>query len=198
MVRFDSFEADSQFKKTIDGRSTRPAGCRCWSTASSSSTTRWPSASTWPRPIPTRRSGRATRPLRAHARSVCAEMHAGFGALRSHCGMNIEADLRVQGQLHPARPAAACAPTSRASCRCGAACSRRTAGRCCSANSASPTRTSRRSACASRPSALPVPAAITAYIERVQAAARRQGLDRRGAGREATSWSSTSPTASKR
>jgi glutathione S-transferase len=26
-------------------------------------------------------------------------MHAGFGALRSHCGMNIEADLRTQGQL---------------------------------------------------------------------------------------------------
>ncbi|GAB4118162.1 MAG: glutathione S-transferase family protein [Rubrivivax sp.] len=28
---------------------------------------------------------------RARARSVCAEMHSGFGALRSHCPMNIEA-----------------------------------------------------------------------------------------------------------
>ena len=30
---------------------------------------------------------------RARARSLCAEMHAGFGALRSHCPMNIEASL---------------------------------------------------------------------------------------------------------
>ena len=30
---------------------------------------------------------------RAHARSLCAEMHAGFGALRQHCPMNIEARL---------------------------------------------------------------------------------------------------------
>jgi glutathione S-transferase len=30
---------------------------------------------------------------RARARSLAAEMHAGFGALRSHCPMNIEATL---------------------------------------------------------------------------------------------------------
>jgi glutathione S-transferase len=36
--------------------------------------------------------------LRARARSLAAEMHAGFGALRSHCPMNIEADLREVGQ----------------------------------------------------------------------------------------------------
>jgi len=36
---------------------------------------------------------------RARARSICAEMHAGFRALRSACGMNIEADLRYQGAL---------------------------------------------------------------------------------------------------
>jgi glutathione S-transferase len=30
---------------------------------------------------------------RARARSLCAEMHAGFAALRNHCGMNIEASL---------------------------------------------------------------------------------------------------------
>jgi len=34
---------------------------------------------------------------RARARSYCAEMHAGFGQLRSLCGMNIEADLREVG-----------------------------------------------------------------------------------------------------
>ncbi len=34
---------------------------------------------------------------RARARSVCAEMHSGFGALRSHCPMNIEARLPEVG-----------------------------------------------------------------------------------------------------
>ena len=34
---------------------------------------------------------------RARARSLCAEMHAGFGALRSHCPMNIEAALPQVG-----------------------------------------------------------------------------------------------------
>ncbi|MFM2065587.1 MAG: hypothetical protein RLZZ584_496 [Pseudomonadota bacterium] len=34
---------------------------------------------------------------RARARSLCAEMHSGFGALRSHCPMNIEADLPEVG-----------------------------------------------------------------------------------------------------
>jgi len=34
---------------------------------------------------------------RARARSLCAEMHAGFSALRSHCTMNIEATLPEVG-----------------------------------------------------------------------------------------------------
>jgi glutathione S-transferase len=34
---------------------------------------------------------------RASARSLCAEMHAGFSALRSHCTMNIEASLPEVG-----------------------------------------------------------------------------------------------------
>jgi glutathione S-transferase len=34
---------------------------------------------------------------RARARSVCAEMHAGFGSLRTLCGMNIEASLAQVG-----------------------------------------------------------------------------------------------------
>lgn len=35
---------------------------------------------------------------RARARSLCAEMHGGFGALRRHCAMNIEAALPDVGQ----------------------------------------------------------------------------------------------------
>jgi glutathione S-transferase len=35
---------------------------------------------------------------RARARSLCAEMHSGFSALRSHCPMNIEASLPEVGQ----------------------------------------------------------------------------------------------------
>jgi len=34
---------------------------------------------------------------RARARSLCAEMHSGFGALRNHCPMNIEAALPDAG-----------------------------------------------------------------------------------------------------
>ena len=34
---------------------------------------------------------------RARARSICAEMHAGFIALRTHCTMNIEAHLPDDG-----------------------------------------------------------------------------------------------------
>ncbi len=34
---------------------------------------------------------------RARARSVCAEMHAGFGAIRTHLSMNIEAELPEVG-----------------------------------------------------------------------------------------------------
>ncbi|HEX7891010.1 MAG TPA: glutathione S-transferase family protein [Ramlibacter sp.] len=36
---------------------------------------------------------------RARARSICAEMHSGFGALRTHCPMNIEASLPQAGAL---------------------------------------------------------------------------------------------------
>ncbi len=49
---------------------------------------RHPDLAMWPR-----------EPLqRARARSLCAEMHAGFGALRSHCPMNIEAALPEIGK----------------------------------------------------------------------------------------------------
>ena len=45
---------------------------------------------------------------RARARSLAAEMHAGFGALRSHCPMNIEARLpEVGARIWAEQPAVA-------------------------------------------------------------------------------------------
>jgi glutathione S-transferase len=50
---------------------------------------RFPQHALWP----------ADPQARARARSVCAEMHAGFRALRSHCPMNIEAALPEVGRI---------------------------------------------------------------------------------------------------
>lgn len=47
----------------------------------------FPQHAVWPR----------AKAARARARSLCAEMHAGFGALRSHCPMNLEAALPEVG-----------------------------------------------------------------------------------------------------
>lgn len=49
---------------------------------------KFPSAGVWPRGAQDR----------ARARCLCAEMHAGFGALRQHCPMNIEASLPEVGR----------------------------------------------------------------------------------------------------
>lgn len=49
---------------------------------------RFPDRGLWP----------ADPALRARARSVCAEMHAGFTALRQHCPMNIEASFPEIGE----------------------------------------------------------------------------------------------------
>jgi len=48
---------------------------------------RFPAAGVWP----------ADARLRARARSLCSEMHAGFSALRNHCPMNIEASFHEIG-----------------------------------------------------------------------------------------------------
>jgi glutathione S-transferase len=48
---------------------------------------KFPGAGVWP----------TDTQARARARSVAAEMHSGFGALRNHCPMNIEADLHAVG-----------------------------------------------------------------------------------------------------
>ena len=97
-VRFDSFDSTSSFKKTI-GNVTPvgkvPAlvddGFVVWDTLAIAEylAEKFPTKALWPQ----------DRLARARARSVCAEMHSGFGALRSACPMNIEADLSVTGQL---------------------------------------------------------------------------------------------------
>jgi glutathione S-transferase len=48
----------------------------------------FPEAGVWPRDAR----------QRARARSLCAEMHSGFPALRNRCGMNLEAPLQEVGQ----------------------------------------------------------------------------------------------------
>ncbi|MFM7568326.1 MAG: glutathione S-transferase family protein [Betaproteobacteria bacterium] len=98
MVRFDGFSADSIFKKRIGEIS--PAGqvpvlvdadLAVWDTLAIAEylAERFPQIPMWPR-----------HPAhRARARSICAEMHGGFSALRSACPMNIEARLPEAGAL---------------------------------------------------------------------------------------------------
>ncbi|MBC7608036.1 MAG: glutathione S-transferase family protein [Polaromonas sp.] len=97
-VRFDSFDNDSSFKKTmadVNPVGKVPAlvddGFVVWDTLAIAEylAEKFPAKALWPQDV----QGRA------RARSLCAEMHSGFGALRSACPMNIEADLALIGQL---------------------------------------------------------------------------------------------------
>ena len=92
MVRFDAFTPGSAFKTEL-ARHT-PAGrvpvlvdegLAVWDTLAIAEylAERFPEKQLWP----------ADRRARARARSVCAEMHSGFGALRSQFPMNVEARL---------------------------------------------------------------------------------------------------------
>jgi glutathione S-transferase len=54
---------------------------------------RFPQAGLWP-------EGRASR---AHARSISAEMHSGFMALRRECGMNLHRPVRAKSLSEDAR-----------------------------------------------------------------------------------------------
>jgi glutathione S-transferase len=98
MVRFDSFAADSNFKRSLQG--VNPAGrvpvlvddgFAVWDTLAIAEyvAEKFPEKQLWPKDAK----------ARARARSVCAEMHSGFSALRSHCPMNIEASLPQIGAL---------------------------------------------------------------------------------------------------
>jgi glutathione S-transferase len=97
-VRFDSFEPQSTFKQSL--RSVTPAGkvpvlvddgLVIWDTLAIAEylAEKFPDRALWPRDMK----------ARARARSVCAEMHSGFGALRGNCPMNIEASLPQVGPL---------------------------------------------------------------------------------------------------
>ena len=102
MVRFDSFDADSTFKKTMSAIS--PTGkvpalvdtsvsgdLKIWDTLAIAeyAAEQFPEKNLWPK----------DKAARAIARSVCAEMHAGFTGLRGNCPMNIEASLPNIGQI---------------------------------------------------------------------------------------------------
>ena len=97
-VRFDSFDSGSAFRKTMDALT--PVGkvpvlvdsdLLVWDTLAIAEylAERFPEKTLWPQDAK----------ARARARSICAEMHSGFGALRSACPMNIEANLPDIGKL---------------------------------------------------------------------------------------------------
>jgi len=95
-LRFDSFAPDSAFHRALAPYSPvgkvpvlRVAGQPVWDTLAIAETLAdlHPELPLWPR----------ESMQRARARSLCAEMHAGFSALRSHCPMNIEAALPAVG-----------------------------------------------------------------------------------------------------
>lgn len=97
-VRFDSFETGSRFKNTVNALT--PTGkvpvlvdgdLVVWDTLAIAEyvAEQFPDKQLWPRDTA----------ARARARSVCAEMHAGFTGLRSNCPMNIEASLADTGAL---------------------------------------------------------------------------------------------------
>ena len=97
-VRFDSFEKGSQFRHTIDPVSPTGKvpvliddGFTVWDTLAIAEylAEKYPKHLLWPQDAQ----------ARARARSLCAEMHSGFGALRSACPMNIEASLPEVGQM---------------------------------------------------------------------------------------------------
>ena len=92
MIPFDGMEEDSPFRVALAKIS--PAGrvpvlvddgLTVWDTLAIAEylAEKFPQHTLWP----------ADGVSRARARSICAEMHAGFGALRNHFGMNIEAAL---------------------------------------------------------------------------------------------------------
>ena len=98
MVRFDSFDASSVFKTTLASLSPTgkvpllvDEGLVVWDTLAIAEylAERHPERALWPRDAR----------QRARARSLCAEMHAGFTGLRSRCPMNIEASLPDVGAL---------------------------------------------------------------------------------------------------
>jgi glutathione S-transferase len=97
-VRFDSFDAGSDFRKTLAG--VTPVSkvpvlvdgdLAVWDTLAIAEyvAEQNPGKNLWPKDVK----------ARARARSVCAEMHSAFTGLRGNCPMNIEASLPDVGAL---------------------------------------------------------------------------------------------------
>ena len=102
MLRFDSFDDGSMFKKAA--QAVNPVGkvpvlvddgyakdLAVWDTLAIAEyvAEKFPQKNLWPQ----------DPKARARARSICAEMHAGFTGLRGNCPMNIEAALPDIGRL---------------------------------------------------------------------------------------------------
>lgn len=108
-LRFgNGLEIDSTFKREVGALSpagrvpvlVTDAGLAIWDTLAIAEylAETHPPLGLWP----------ADTAARARARSICAEMHSGFTALRSHCPMNIEASLpEVGARLLAAEPGVA-------------------------------------------------------------------------------------------
>lgn len=97
MVRFDSFDASSNFKATVGAVNPTAkvpvlvdGDLVVWDTLAIAEylAESFPEKKLWPTSVADR----------ARARSVCAEMHSGFGGLRSQCPMNLEASMPEVGE----------------------------------------------------------------------------------------------------
>ena len=98
MLRFDSMEPGSEFKNAINKITPTGKvpvlvdnGLVVWDTLAIAEyvAEKYPGKKLWPQDTH----------QRARARSICAEMHSGFTALRGACMMNIEASLPTEGAL---------------------------------------------------------------------------------------------------
>ena len=111
MLRFDGFGPESEFKRAASRLSPVAkvpvllhGDLVVWDTLAIAeylveyAAENFPEHALWPR----------DQAARARARSLCAEMHSGFGALRSACPMNIEAALpEVGARMLAEQPAVA-------------------------------------------------------------------------------------------
>jgi glutathione S-transferase len=97
-LRFDSMEPGSEFKNAISKITPTGKvpvlvdnGFVVWDTLAIAEyvAEKYSDKKLWPQDVQ----------QRARARSVCAEMHSGFTALRGACMMNIEAHLPTEGAL---------------------------------------------------------------------------------------------------
>jgi glutathione S-transferase len=98
MVRFERSAPDSRFKQRVGALNAAGKvpvlvhdGLAVWDSLAIAEYLAdvFPERALWPR----------ERAARARARSICAEMHSGFAALRRACPMNIEARLPDIGAL---------------------------------------------------------------------------------------------------